>query len=357
MNSTFTSKSTYQASNLNTRRPKLGLLANKASLLVVLFALFAFLSHAQVISIGSPVDGIEGGTDASFVIALENGAVNNTGSAIFGSINYGGTATQMVDYSGPFTFSIPVGASSTVLTLPVIDDNTLECDETIIATISNPNTGVINIATDTALIIDNNCAQSTISIGSPVDGGEPSSNVSFVISLDGGVTNGTGAPITGDLTLSGTAIAPSDYTDVTMFSIPNGASFVTVEIVVEDDLIVEATETIIATISNPTFASIATATSTANIQDNDSTASIDEFNLNQINVTIYPNPINSLMHLVSENHMQNYSITDLNGRVMVKGKLDATDANVNIETLPKGSYFVIVEFDDGHSVSKKVLKR
>jgi len=50
--------------------------------------------------------------------------------------------------------------------------------------------------------------------------------------------------------------------------------------------------------------------------------------------------------------MENYSITDLNGRVMASGKLNVNEAALNVDALPKGFYFVTIGFSDESSVSR-----
>ncbi|MCU0660004.1 MAG: InlB B-repeat-containing protein [Candidatus Pacebacteria bacterium] len=104
-------------------------------------------------------------------------------------------------------------------------------------------------------------------------------NAVFTISLN--QINTTGSPITGTFSVAGTAANGADYTTApTTFSIANGASSTTVTLTVTEDILVEGTETIIATISAPSVGTIATPTATADIID-DETAG----------VTITPNAV------------------------------------------------------------------
>ncbi len=227
-------------------------------------------------SITKTTDAIEGTSDATFTVSIDGGIINTTGAPITGTITLTGTATNGADYTNVTTFSIPNGDNSVVVTIPVLDDTEVELTETIIATISAPNTGDINATNnaDTATITDDDSASLTISIGSAVDAVEGTSDATFTVSLDNGVTNGTGAPITGTLTLTGTATNGADYTNVTTFSIPSGDSNVVVTIPVLDDTVVEPLETIIATISAPSIGSINTTNNadTATITDDDGAA-------------------------------------------------------------------------------------
>ena len=97
-----------------------------------------------------------------------------------------------------------------------------------------------------------------------------------VITVTLSKVNDTGAAITFDLTDAGTgsATSGSDYTAIpagTKITIANGASTGTYTLPVIDDALLEATETVAATIANPSNAavSIGTASATANITDND----------------------------------------------------------------------------------------
>ncbi|WP_281989681.1 BspA family leucine-rich repeat surface protein [Aquimarina aggregata] len=228
-------------------------------------------STSLTISIGSPVDAIEGTSDATFIVSLDNGLRNETGSPIIGSITYSGTAINGIDYTNIMTFSIPDAASNVIVTIPVIDDTLVEPIETIISTISAPNIGAINIINTSAIanIIDDESTSLTISIESPIDAVEGFSDVNFTISLDNGVTNQTGSPITGTIVLTGTASNGVDYTNVVTFSIPDGSTTQTVVVPVIDDTEVEPLETIIATISFPNIGSINASSATASITDDD----------------------------------------------------------------------------------------
>jgi len=71
----------------------------KSILGFVLFTL-SFFGNSQTVSISSPVTGATEGTTSSvdLVISLDNGAVNNTGTDITGTLAYGGSATSGTDY-------------------------------------------------------------------------------------------------------------------------------------------------------------------------------------------------------------------------------------------------------------------
>ena len=220
-------------------------------------------------SVGLPSDGVEGGLDVYFQVSLDGGMTNQTGVDITGTVVLSGTATSNVDYSTINAFSIPNGSSLAILTVPVINDFEVENTESITATISLPSIGVIGTGASTANINDDDGAQLVLSIGSPVDGVEGSSEIEYTVSMQGGLINGSGGNITGDLTYTGTANSGVDFINVGSFAIADGNSSTTISITLIDDALVEVNENIVATISGVNFGTVGTSTSSALIIDDD----------------------------------------------------------------------------------------
>lgn len=242
-----------------------------------------------------------------------------------------------------------------MVNLPITDDIFIECNESVILTIFDQSVGTLNAETASANIIDDECAQATISIESFSDGGEPSSSPTLVISFENGLINGTGSFVTGTLDLSGgTAIPGLDFTDVAIFQIVNGANSTVININVIDNFTSEPTETIVATISNPTTGVIGIDTATANITDNDGTSGIDPIDFSRL--SIYPNPVNSTLNIEADQQISSYVIRDLNGRVIRYDLLKAKSASIDVEFLPTGFYLIETLMEDGTKVSKKILK-
>ena len=120
--------------------------------------------------------------------------------------------------------------------------------------------------------------------GAENNGGNPT-DAAFTVTVT--PQNESDGAITGDITYSGTASNGTDYaTGVTTFSIADGQSSTTITLDVTEDTLVEGTETIIATLSNPALPSLAqrgsvqarsvndsvsldTTSATANITDDD----------------------------------------------------------------------------------------
>ncbi len=199
-------------------------------------------------------------------------------------------------------------------------------------------------------------SQIIISIGNPVDGGEGSGNSMFDVFIEGGDVNTTGAPITGSLSYGGTATSGADFTPVNSFSIPEGASSTTISIVVLDDALVECDESIIATLSNLNTGMVnpSASTDTAYIIDDECTNNIDE--LNEVGLTVYPNPVAHFVRFEAEQQMSNYAILDVNGRIIDTGRIDGLEFHTSLESLPNGAYFVQIEFENGALINRKIVK-
>ncbi len=97
------------------------------------------------VSIAAGIAPSEPATNGTFTVSVVGGAVNSTGAAITGDVSYSGTAADGTDFNGDATYSIAIGVSSATVTLATQDDFEIEGGETIIATISNPSVGTINV--------------------------------------------------------------------------------------------------------------------------------------------------------------------------------------------------------------------
>ncbi|MFK7785178.1 MAG: Calx-beta domain-containing protein [Crocinitomicaceae bacterium] len=302
---------------------------------------FSFAGYTQTISIGSPTNGLEGSTFVSYIISLDNGAINTTGSNITGTISFLGTATAGVDYNPVTSFSIPNGVGSALVALIVLDDADIECDETVVATISNVSSGVtVNGASSTALIIDDECTQLQMSIDSLASGAEGGANVSFVVSLDFGTTNFTGAPIVGDISYSGTASGIDDYlSGPTTFTILDGENSDTIILTVIDDICVEFSESVIATISNPSVGLVNVDADTAYILDNDAGATLISIG-SPVNGEEGQNNVSFIIAI--DGGLTNCTGGPITGSVIFSGTATAdTDfTNVSTFSIPDGASFV-----------------
>ena len=183
------------------------------------------------------------------------------------------TATPGADFTSVTSFAIPDGASQTVITFPIINDNLIEVDEAITVEISSPSSGGVNAAANiaNAFITDNDSSDARFSIAAKSQGFEDGADASFVVSLDGGLSNHTGADVTISLAFAGTSVG-TDFTGVlpTQAVIADGESEVTISIPVMDDLLIEGNETLVAIISGPSLGAVsANSSATTDIIDNE----------------------------------------------------------------------------------------
>ncbi len=192
-------------------------------------------------------------------------------------LSFSGTAST-TDYNKSLggVIIIPAGSLSGTLTLTGIDDVTDEEDETIIVKITNI-TGATENGTQqlTATITDDD-AEPTISIaGATVaEGDSGTANHVYTVKL----SQASGKTVTVDCaTKDGTAtIADNDYTaKTTTLTFNPGETIKTFTVLVNGDTVLEANETVLVKLSNPTNASITAGEDTGiGTITNDDTSSI-----------------------------------------------------------------------------------
>ncbi|MCX6857023.1 MAG: alpha/beta hydrolase fold domain-containing protein, partial [Verrucomicrobia bacterium] len=189
-----------------------------------------------------------------------------------------GTATRASDYTlqntvSGFNYVFPVGSSSMVRTLTVVDDALVEGTETatcaLVAnaayTIGAPSSATINIADN-----DTGSGLPTVTIASTnPNAAEPSTAGTFTVTRTGATT----AALTVNFAVTGTATSGSDYTALgTSVSIPVGQTSATLTVTPIDDTISESAETVIVTLSsNAAYTLGSPSTATVNLADNDNT--------------------------------------------------------------------------------------
>lgn len=181
-----------------------------------------------------------------------------------------GTATAGQDYTaaaGKITFA--AGQTSTTVKVAIAGDTAVETDETFSVTLSNPSGATISRGTATGTIRNDDVALPTVSIAdaAKAEGGSGTSNLGFTVTLSKAATSTVTVKYA---TSNGTATAGQDYTagsgTVTFFA---GQQSKTVNVAVNGDTAVEADETFTVTLSSPSGATIARATATGTIGNDD----------------------------------------------------------------------------------------
>ncbi|MCP3953474.1 MAG: hypothetical protein GY697_14840, partial [Desulfobacterales bacterium] len=158
----------------------------------------------------------------------------------------------------------------------------VEGDETVIVTLDSTNNGLFSIDAgnnvDTVTIGDNDTATADLSVTTH---GNETGSVDIVYTVTLSKQNDTGSAITFDLTdaTTGSATSGLDYTafgGAGVISVAAGATPGTFTVTVTDDALLEATETVDATLSKPSHAAvnIGTAIGSATCRDRESVSAV-----------------------------------------------------------------------------------
>ncbi|RYE69742.1 MAG: tandem-95 repeat protein, partial [Rhizobiaceae bacterium] len=219
------------------------------------------------VTVTASADGAEPSTTGEFTFTLSN--VSTTDTQVGYTIS--GTATSGLDYTTiNNTITIPAGQTTVKVVVPVLNDNIIEGNETVILTL-NPATNNLSITANptpaTVNITDSGSAIATITAG--VNGAENGSvNGTFTVTLN----NPSATPTILTYTLNGTATEGDDYTPIVTktITIPAGQTSATITIPVLADAIVEGTETVIAGLvsANSSLVTISNVSASINITDN-----------------------------------------------------------------------------------------
>ena len=234
---------------------------------------------APSLSIDSPsvTEGDSGSKNLTFTVTLDKAVTRQV--TLDWAEGTGGTATSGTDYAaitgGTLTFA--AGTTSQTFDVSVTGDTTEEADETVVVTLSNASGATISTGTGTGTITDDDDPPS-LSIDSPrvTEGDSGSKNLTFTVKLSAA----SGKQVTVDWAegTGGTATSGTDHTVITGGSLTFavGTTSQTFDVSVTGDTDEEPNETVVATLSNAANATIATATGTGTIVNDDGvTVSID----------------------------------------------------------------------------------
>ncbi|MEO8062897.1 MAG: Calx-beta domain-containing protein [Pseudomonadota bacterium] len=216
-------------------------------------------------------EGNAGTTNATFTVSLSVAATTAV------SVNYAtadATATAGSDYtatSGTLNFS--VGQITKTLTVSITGDTTVEANETLVVNLSAPSGATITKAQGTATITNDDVAPPpplpTLSIDdvSGNEGNAGTATALFTVTLSAAAA----VPVTVNYaTADLSATAGSDYTAASgTLTFAAGQTTKTINVTVNGDTTVEPTETFSVTLSAPGAATIAKASGTGTITNDD----------------------------------------------------------------------------------------
>jgi hypothetical protein len=192
-----------------------------------------------------------------------------TTAALTVNFTVGGTATAGSDYAAlSGSVQIPSGAAAATVTVTPIDDLQVEADETVVATLSANAAYLVGPAASATVTIQSDDVPTvTIAATDAIATEAGPTTGQFTLTRTGATT----AALTVNYTAGGAATAGSDYVALSgSVQIAAGAATATVTVTPIDDLLVEADETVLATLSaNAAYTVGAAASATVAIQSDD----------------------------------------------------------------------------------------
>ena len=219
------------------------------------------------LSIVATTQAAEDATNGVFTVSTSEQFTTATG-VVFAVTGTAEGGADFTDIGASFTF--PANTNTITIDVPVIADNLVEADETVIVTLTGTDNAAVNIgATDaaTVTITDNDVA--LLSVAATTQASEDASDGLFTIST----TNQFSVAVSVDIVLSGTATEGIDYATIgTSVIFPANQRTVTVPVDVTADNTVELDETVIFTMTGTNNQDVsigATDAATVTITDND----------------------------------------------------------------------------------------
>jgi len=74
-------------------------------------------------------------------------------------------------------------------------------------------------------------------------------------------------------------------------------------------------------------------------------------------VTVYPNPVQNIFRLSSDNIMEQIVVRNLAGQTMFISKLNVNETSIHIGNFAPGSYLVTVKLSNGKFENYKIIKQ
>ena len=223
------------------------------------------------ISGGSIVEGNAGTSALAFTVRLAAAA---TSSVTVNWATTNGTATSGSDYvAGAGLLSFAPGETTKLITVDILGDTAVEANETFTVGLSGPSTNArIAVAAATGTVTNDDAAVVPALAIAGVSAAEGQGTFLFTVTLSGATTSTVSVRFA---TANGTARSGrnGDYlaTSGTLSFAP-GETSKTVAVRINNDSVAEANETFTVQLSSAVNATIATATATGTILDDDTAA-------------------------------------------------------------------------------------
>jgi hypothetical protein len=307
---------------------------------------------APAVTLSSSGSSIAENAGTSTVTATLSAA---SGLSVTVNLGFTGTASGSgVDYTASGS-SITIAAGSTTgsVTLTSVNDTKDENDETVIIDISSVTNGSESGTQQKTVTITDDDAAPAVTLSS--SGSSIAENGGSVI-LTATLSAASGLSVTVNLGFAGTATSAIDYTaSGTSITIAAGSTTGTVTVTSVDDAIVDASETIlasIATVTNGTESGTQQATIT--ITDDDAVSGTSNSIVMQ--AALYPNPANGIFHLDLMEQVNEIIIMNDKGMVVKSIKEPLLENTIDLSGLNEGVYVIQVISEKGFTTRKITIQ-
>ena len=286
-------------------------------------------NDTPVLNITGPAIIDEAGKTATYTVTLSNASTSDV-TVNFATGAATDTATANADYTlqtGTLTFAANSTAAQTI-TVPITNDTTFEQSETLTVALSNAQGATIGTGSVVSQIVDDgrtipgggtaNDDRPTLSITGPAVIDEAAGTATYTVTLSAASTSAvTVHYATSDGGTSGSAAtAGSDYTTtVGDLTFAAGELTKTIVVPITPDTLFEKSETFTVALSNPTNATLATASVTSQIVDdgrtldNGSTANNDTPVLNIIGPAVIDEAAGTATYTVTLSNASTSAVT------------------------------------------------
>ena len=186
----------------------------------------------------------------------------------------GGTATTSSDFTASASpVTIAEGQTTGTVTITVVNDTNDEPDETVVLNMGTPTNATRGTRTVHTVTIQDNDEATPVTVSFSTATQSNQEGVATV-TVTAQLSRAAAQAVTVPFTVSGTAVAPGDYTiSSSSITIPAGQLSGSATISVVDDIADEQNETVVITMGAPTNATQGTTTvHTATIEDNDASS-------------------------------------------------------------------------------------
>ncbi|MDH6100351.1 hypothetical protein NWP21_16195 [Anabaenopsis sp. FSS-46] len=219
-------------------------------------------------------EGNEGTTPFTFTVT-RTGDTTGTSSANWAVTGTGENPANAADFGGNLptgTVTFAAGETSQVITVNVQGDTVVEPDETFTVTLFNPSNATLSTATATGTILNDDASLAIAPLNAiRLEGNSGTTPFTFTVTRTGDTT-GTS---TANWAVTGTGTNPANAADfggafpsgTVTFTAGEISQIITVN--VSGDTVVEPEETFTVSLSNPSNATITTATATGTIVNDD----------------------------------------------------------------------------------------